>query len=399
MQAPGRAASAFRTWALAVFFVLVLDAAITRTSVLWGRLPTEDTINPEFAQIAQTYKAARKLFHDPGRPAAERVAVLGDSRVWFPAHAPYVERALARLRPDLDVRVDDLGIFGVLAGDLEVLSRHLDRLDPTVVVLGLGPANVMPDAKGRLGNVTAALLDTGWRDGPIPPPSTLARVDRWGRTVWPLYRFRELARGAIEQRVSPSPPDGRPLPDAFQSRRDFFAWMYRERAEPIAAAYEAWRAEPSLDRFVAYLRATGSRAFVAPDGPLRGTDRLAADGPAIPVLDALLARLAEGPWQALVMLLPENPILDQDTDGRYHDVALSDRAAAIITTAAARHDLPVVDARRWLPAESFFDLVHLFPDLGSFEDPFAKELIRILDQKSARPAASTAPDARSARRG
>jgi hypothetical protein len=45
-----------------------------------------------------TYDVARKLYH-PRRPAAVRVAILGNSRVWFPARDAIVERELQRLDP------------------------------------------------------------------------------------------------------------------------------------------------------------------------------------------------------------------------------------------------------------------------------------------------------------
>jgi hypothetical protein len=69
-------------------------------------------------------------------------------------------------------------------------------------------------------------------------------------------------------------------------------------------------------------------------------------------------------------------LLDLDRDGRYHRVGFSDHAAAIITEVAARHDLRVVDGRRWMPAESFMDFVHLFPDVSGFQVPLAQEIVR-----------------------
>jgi hypothetical protein len=65
--------------------------------------------------------------------------------------------------------------------------------------------------------------------------------------------------------------------------------------------------------------------------------------------------------------MPENPLLDADVDGRYHARGLSERARAVVEEVAARHGVAVVDGRRWMPADAFFDLVHLFPDVGGFE--------------------------------
>src|SRR5438132_12207058 len=108
------------TWTLALLFLVPIDMAITHTPLLWGRTSFENTHDLKFAQLAQTYQVARKLYA-PERPARVRVTLLGDSRLWFGAHAPYVERALRRRAPALDVRVDTLAVFGALIADLEVI--------------------------------------------------------------------------------------------------------------------------------------------------------------------------------------------------------------------------------------------------------------------------------------
>jgi hypothetical protein len=366
------------TWLLAVALVALVDAAITRTRVLWGHIPTENTIDPQWAQISQTYQVARKLFHDPGRPAPVRVALLGDSRIWFAGHAPYVERALAAVAPDLDVRVDDLGIFGALAGDLAMVSRHVDRLEPQLVVLALGPAQLLPDESGRLGNVPAALLDFGWGDSPLPAPTYGARAERWARTLWPLFRFRELARGVLWQRVFPEPEAHAPLPDRVSSPRELFDFLYGADGAAADAAFETWRRAPTLERYVDYLRVVHSRWLDDRSGPLRGSARLADADRALGMLDWAVARLRGEHRRVVVLLMPENPVLDADTAGRYHDPALSDRAAGLVRTVARRQGVDVVDGRRWMPAEAFFDLLHLFPDVSGFQRPLAEEIVRAL---------------------
>src|SRR5438132_14390936 len=78
------------TWILALLLETCFDAAITRTPVLWGEVPSENTLSPALAQIAQTYKVARTLFYAPGRDAPFHVALLGDSGIWFAGHQAYV---------------------------------------------------------------------------------------------------------------------------------------------------------------------------------------------------------------------------------------------------------------------------------------------------------------------
>ena len=74
--------------------------------------------------------------------------------------------------------------------------------------------------------------------------------------------------------------------------------------------------------------------------------------------------------------MPENPLIELDTGNRYHRPGLSDDAAAIVRGLAARRDIPVVDARRWMPAEAFVDFDHLMTDLSGFQRPLAAEIVR-----------------------
>src|SRR5262249_52685382 len=107
---PGPASSP-ATWGLTLVFVALISAAITHTSILWRRMSGEDTRDVRWAQVAQTFQAARVLY-GPHTTDAKRVVLLGDSRVWFAAQSPYVEREIRRIAPDLDVEVDNLAIFG-----------------------------------------------------------------------------------------------------------------------------------------------------------------------------------------------------------------------------------------------------------------------------------------------
>src|SRR5207253_6327964 len=83
---PGSAGSLL-AWALALLLLVPIDALITRTSLLWGRTSYENGLDLRLAQLSQTYQVARKLYA-PERPAPVRVALLGDSRLWFAAHEP-----------------------------------------------------------------------------------------------------------------------------------------------------------------------------------------------------------------------------------------------------------------------------------------------------------------------
>lgn len=377
MDRGARPAGSLRAWGLALVFVLVIDAAITRTGILWGKTSYEDTLDLKLVQLTQTYQAERAIYA-PAREAPIRVTVLGDSSIWFPAHAPYVERELRRIAPGLDVRVDNLGVFGALVGDLETMTRNLGQVRPSLVVLALDGAQLLPGAGGRIGNWPARLMNVGCRECAVPPEDETSRADRWMRTAWRLYRFREFARAAIEDRIFPGPPSGRPLPDELPSLNDFFTYMYGARAPEVAAAYASWRHDGSLPAFVEYLRVARAGALMRVGTPELERAPLESDGVGPQVLDCLLARLTRAQWPALILLMPANPLLEQDRAGEYHKPGFSDEAAGVIRRAAERRHIPVVDGRRWMPAEAFFDLVHLFPDLSGFQKPFARTIVDAL---------------------
>jgi hypothetical protein len=374
MRPPHPAAGSWLTWGLAALLMLVVDAVVAHTPLVWGKTTLwihDPRERLEKLAFWQTYDVARTLYR-PRPEAALRVAILGNSLVWFPAQPAYVERELRRADPGLDVRVDNLAFFGAKIGDMEIVSRQLHRLDPSVVVLALGGSELVPTTL-PLVNPTGRRLDVGWADGPLPPASENERFERWLRTAWPLYRFRAFARAGLADRVHPAAQD-EAVPAHFASPAAVLGFLDPLTGTKSAAAFARFQRAPTLDSYVAYLRAR----WLPPEplDPLPDPATLTLDSPGVVVLDRLLARLAAGPWRAVVLLTPENPLLDLDRDGRYHRLGFSDRAAAIIETVAARHGVRVVDGRRWMPAEAFMDFLHLFPDVSGFQAPLAEEIRR-----------------------
>jgi hypothetical protein len=319
----------------------------------------------------QAYQTARKLYR-PQPEADVRVAILGNSRVWFPARDAYVDRELRRQAPQRSVRVDDLAIFGMRIGDLEIVSRHLERLGPTHVVVTLAGSDLVPTQWGELVNITGRWFNVGWRDGPLPPESQAERVDRWLKTAWPFYRVRTFARGGLEDLVWPDPTD-RKFPEHFGSSRDVFDFLHGDKAAEIEAAYQEVKRTGTLDAFIAFMKArTGMWGAVE---PLPDPSTLTLDSPGARALDRLLERLAAHPWSSLVLLMPENPVLEQDTEGKYHRPGFSGHASNIVRQIAERRGIRVADGRRWMPTEAFLDFVHLMPDVSGFQKPLVQEVL------------------------
>jgi hypothetical protein len=368
--------SSLLTWGLALVFLVGIDAAITRTSFLWGPTAFENagglrTVFP------QTYQAARKIYA-PERRAEVRVALLGNSRIVLSAKEKGLERALVELEPELDVQVSNLGIFGSFIGDTAMLARHLGALDPSLVVLTLGGADLLRRPANLGAEGPMRVMRIGWRDGPVPARSFGERIDRLLRTIWPLYRFREFAREAILDRVLGRRDPG-PAPESFDSRLALFEHLYADRAARVEDAYRAFLSDRSIESFAAYVEVASSEHLARGRARAKKTTTLDEETPSVRVLDALLAELAAAEWPVFVLLMPENPILDLDTTGEFHRPEISQRASRLIREIAGRHGVPVVDGRRWLPVDCYLDFDHPLFKLEELERHLAREVIHALE--------------------
>lgn len=380
MHGSTRASASWLTWALAVGLVALIGRGITHTRVLWGETTFEHTRDITRVAFAQTYQAARAIYA-PRAPAP--VVLLGNSRIWLGAPAPVVNAALAKRRPG-GPTVVNLGIFGAGLGDLEALSRHVGYVHPSLAVLTLGTSDLLGSTSTPFAGVPARLLRIGWDGQPLGDATVAERLDRWLRTLWPLYRFREFARAAIDDRVVPA-TDVAPLsrrlssPDFhFVSTRDFFDTVYDERGGVLEAAHEHWRARPTLASFVAYVETLNPSHLELVRQRTRESDSIDPEGPGLRLLHATLARLAAG-GSTIVVLMPENPILSEDAKEEFHHAGYSDEAAAEILAATRAHGVPLVDARTWMPAQAFLDFDHLLPDLSGFQDRLVQEIVHVLD--------------------
>ncbi len=365
------------TWLLALALVVVFDGAITRTSLLWGPTAFEHSGGVRLV-FPQTYQVARKIYAPAGDPDL-RVALLGNSRVVLAVRERRLDRAFAAVRPDLEIATSNLGIFGSFLGETEMLARHLGALDPDVVVLALGAPDLIREATHPPGEGPMDLLQIGFRDGSVAASGVGEKIDRWLRTVWPLYRFREFAREAILDRLLARPDPGAP-PEEFATREELFAHLYGDRADAVAAAFRSWQTQGGLARYARYLETASPGHLVRGKERAQSRDPLTRETPSVVALDALLAGLAAGDPPAILVLMPENPILAEDVDGDFHRPGLSARAAGIARELAASHGIPVVDARDWLPADRFLDFDHPIFELEELERRLAQEILNVRER-------------------
>ncbi len=369
-------ASSLASWGLALVFLVGIDLGITRTQILWGPTAFENTANIRTV-FPQTYRVLRKIY-GPEDEVETRVALLGNSRLALSIEDQGVERALRELAPKRSIAAANLAIFGAYIGDTAILARHLDALDPDLIVLTVGgmelsrPAN-NPDARGPV-----SLLSIGWADGPTPPSDWIERADRWLRTLWPLYRFREFAREAILDRVLGRPDPG-PAPSHFDSKYDLFVHLYGERADIVAAAHERFVAEQTLANFSAFVETVGPEHLKAQRRRVKSAAPVTRESSAIVALDQFLGELADSGRRVVVLLMPENPVLKLDTRRELHRPANLEASARLAKEIAARHGAVSIDARDWLPARVFLDFHHPLFEPEHFEELLAQEILNALD--------------------
>jgi hypothetical protein len=367
------AASSYLTWVLALIFLAALDAGITRTAVLWGPTAFERTEDPGELVFAQAYRAARVVYH-PEREAALRVALLGSSKILLASNGANVEKAC----PGLDLAVENLGIFGTGLAEIEMLSRHLVKADWKLVVLTLSASDLLRAPENAVQHPSVRLLRIGWADGPIPPSNMTTRIDRWLRTLWPLYRFREFSRAALHERVirPPLPPQPRL---EHGTTREVFTYVNKGQADAIERAYRAWLARRDFASYLEYLS-------VGRPGYLEGMrERVKAyteptpESAAVRSLEAFLARAARAGWNTRVLLMPRNPVLGLDVEQEFHDAAMEERAIFALESSAERHGVPLIDGRAWVSAEDFLDINHPMPGLSGFDERLAEEIRHVVE--------------------
>jgi len=362
------------TWTLGAVFVLLFTAALTQPPFLWRPLQVERTRELGRLVAGQTYAAARKIYTAPDD--RRKVFLLGDSRIRIlPEREARLMRALAeRGLPHVEVR--NLGIFGATISDVEVLLRHLAAARPDVVVLAIDGLTLLPSPLSELRNVPSRTLDIGWRDGPLPAAGWLERAQRWLRTAWPLFRFREFVRLSLYDGLDRERPPELPLTRL--TPRQLFEYVHGERAGAVEQAYLAYLLDPTLATLTRYLEVERKpyvdwmRARAALRQPL------AADAPAARVLAALCERLPVGA-RTVFLLPPRNPLLrEQDTAAELWRPQAQAAADELVRRTAERCGARVVDGSEWLPATDFLDYDHPLPDTPRLEEHLTREIAHAL---------------------
>ncbi len=361
-----------RALGLAVVLLAALDVVIARVDLLSPLVP--DTLPTTlFATVnAQVIDVVRASYTPP-TPGPPPVVLIGNSQMDLATRPrPDLADALIAAGAPTGTRVVSLCVYATAITDAEVIARNLATMNPGLVVLGIAPPDVGTTLeRARLGPVIR-LLDVGFENGLVPPADLETRLDRWGRTVWHLYRYRSMFRDLL------LPPTGRTTPRSFFSTRhsptEFFETVYADHAAELLALRRRFEQSDDWDDVVRYLDELQGTAYL-PGLRDRWRD-LEPQELQLEALRRIATHVREAGGRPVWVLMPENPIFEQDPDVGGVVRTRSDQAAVRVVTEAHDADVPLIDLRHALPRSAFLDLNHLFLEHSGFAPLLAKELGR-----------------------
>jgi hypothetical protein len=340
----------------ALVLLVAVDAVIARVNLFAALLPDS---RPTSLFSGINYQMTEILAALHGGPIDPRPAVfMGNSQMdalIYPLSR--TAEVLQRAGAPRGTRAFAFTIFGTAPTDAEVLSRDIDSLRPGVVVFGLSAPDVGTTLERAREMPVTHNLDVGWRDGLVPPADLEARLERWARTGWRLYRYRRFFRDLLIVPDEPRTPAA--LLEIDVSERESYERMFgRERADQLMAlrgGFERAERFEDVERFIRELR--------GPDYLTGLRERWRTVDPQALQLEAL-RRAAEqvrrGGGRPVWLLIPENPAFELDPEIGAEVRRRSDQAAEAVRAAAAQSDVPVLDVRRTVPARRFQDLNHTF---------------------------------------
>ena len=361
-----------RALGTALVLLAALDLVVARVDLLTPLVP--DTLPTTlFTTVNAQVTDVVRAFYTPPTPGPPPVVLIGNSQMDLATRPrPDLADALVAAGAPTGTRVVSLCVYATAVTDAEVTARNLEPMRPGLVVLGIAPPDVGSTLeRARLGPVTR-LLDVGFGPALVPPADLETRLDRWGRTVWHLYRYRTLFRDLL------LPPSGRTTPRIFFDTRhsptEFFETVYADRAAELLALRRRFEQSDDWDDVVRYVDELQGTGYL-PGLRDRWRD-LAPQDLQLEALRRFAAHVRDAGGRPVWVLMPENPVFEQDPEVGGVVRTHSDQAAVRIVTEAHDVDVPVIDLRHALPRSAFLDLNHLFLEHSGFAPLLAKELGR-----------------------
>lgn len=354
---------------VALVLLAALDVVIVHVDVFGLLLPRNKPVDLSPALDWQMAQVLHTLRQRPSGPPP--VVVFGNSQM-DAATKPLgaLESELAARGAQAGTRVVSLCVLATAPTDTEVLSREIGRLHPGLVLIGLSPPDLGTPLERARSTFVVRILDTGIRDGLVPPASTEMRLQRWLGTVWQLYRFRMVFHAEL------LPPPGRTVvvPSAegpVATRAAMLEMFYGpEEARTLLALRDRYDESRDFADFVRFVD-----ALRGPDYLLGLRERwreLIVQPFQLEALRRLVANVRAVGGRPVWVLLPENPVFEQDPEVGSLLVRHSDEVTAAVRAEAERLGVPLLDLRRKVDASQFLDLNHL--DFGALQPLLATTL-------------------------
>lgn len=341
--------------AVALALLVALDLAIARVDVFAPLLPDTRPTTLWAGINLQLTEVVSALYGPP--PGPPPVVLLGNSQLAAGIEPlGLLARRLVEAGAAPGTHAVSLCVFGTAPTDAEVLARSLGRMRPGLAILGLGAPDLgTPLERARAMPVTR-MLDTGLSDGLVPPADWEARLDRWVRTPWHLYRYRTLFHDlALPSRERRTP--NAQLEEVLTTAQLLAQSVGPARVPELLALREAFARSRDPADFLRYVE-----ALRGPDYLSGLRERWRALQPQPLQLEALrrfAAHVRAAGGRPVWLLLPENPLLERDPEVGVEVARRSEEIAGVVAAEAATHGVPVLDLRRSLPPDAFVDLNHL----------------------------------------
>ena len=343
---------------VALALLVGLDAVIANVDVFTPLVP-DWRPTTLFAQMnRQVVDVVRTLYRPP--PGPPPVVFLGNSLLENGIRPLGVlERTLVAAGAPPGTQALSFCVFGTAPTDAEVIARSLGRVRPGVVIIGLGATDVGTPLEHARRMPVTHVLDTGFRDGLVPPADWEGRFDRWVRTSWRLYRYRalfhDLVRPPDEQRT-PTSPRAR---EQVQTPAELLETAFGpERAHEILALRATFDRTGAVDDFVHYVDLFRGQDYVT--GLRERWQALEIEPLQLEALRRFVAHVRDAGGRPVWLLMPENPVFARDPVVGPLVARGSDAVAARLASEAAVLDVPLLDLRRAMPVSAFADYNHLF---------------------------------------